>query len=76
MFDVHIDYSFYEKNLWDNLNLFKLVCMNISLYFLELWMDCFCKHIEMCFENLWQVMIKNSVLYLVFSKDNHIVASP
>ena len=39
-------------------------------------MDCFCKHIEMCFENLWQVMIKNSVLYLVFSKDNHIVASP
>ena len=45
MFDVHIDYSFYEK-LVDNLNLFKLVCVNISLYFWELWMDYFCEHIE------------------------------
>ena len=32
MFDVHIDYSFYE-DLWDNLNLFKIVCVNMSLYF-------------------------------------------
>ena len=56
------------KNLWDNLNLFKLVCVNISLYFLELWKDYFCEHIEMCFENLWQVVIKSSVLYLVLSK--------
>ena len=45
MLDVRIDYSFYEK-LGNNLNLFKLVCVNISLYFLELWMDYFCEHIE------------------------------
>ena len=30
-------------------------------------MDYFFEHIEMCFENLWQVVIKSSVLYLVFS---------
>ena len=36
----------FMKNLWDNLNLFKLVCVNISLYFWELWMDYFCEHIE------------------------------
>ena len=23
----------FMKNMWDNLNLFKLVCVNISLYF-------------------------------------------
>ena len=45
MFDVHIDYLFYEKNLWGNLNLFKLVCVNISLYFLELWMDYLCENL-------------------------------
>ena len=31
-------------------------------------MDYFCEHNEMCFENLWQVVIKSSVLYLVLSK--------
>ena len=56
------------KNLWDNLNLFKLVCVNISLYFWKLWMDYFCEHIEMCFENLWQIVIKSSILYLVLNK--------
>ena len=34
------------KNLWDNLNLLKLVCENISLYFWDLWMDYFCEHLE------------------------------
>ena len=34
------------ENLWDNLNLFKIVCVNISLYFLELWMNYFCEHLE------------------------------
>ena len=28
----------------------------------------FCEHIEMYFKNLWQVVIKNSVLYLVLNK--------
>ena len=36
----------FMKNLWDNLNLFKLVCVNISLYFWELWMDYFSEYIE------------------------------
>ena len=31
-------------------------------------MDYFCDHFEMCFETLWQVMIRNSVWYLVLSK--------
>ena len=34
------------KNLWDNLNLVKLVCVNIFLYFWELWMNYFREHIE------------------------------
>ena len=58
----YVDYSIYKlisykclictltirfmKNLWNNLNLFKLICVNISLYFWELWMDYFCEHIE------------------------------
>ena len=36
----------FMKNLWDNLNLFKLVNANISLYFLELSMDYCSEHIE------------------------------
>ena len=31
-------------------------------------MDYFCEYIETCFEKLWQVVIKSSVLYLVLSK--------
>ena len=31
-------------------------------------MDYFCEHIEMCFENLWQAVIRNLVWYLVLSK--------
>ena len=58
----------FMKILWDNLNLFKLVCVNKSLYFWELWMDYFCEHIEMCFGNLWQVVNRSSVWYLVISK--------
>ena len=38
---------FFMKNLWDNLNLFKFVCVNISLYFLELWMDYFVSILNM-----------------------------
>ena len=38
------------------------------LIFFRIMMDYFCEHNEMCFENLWQVVIKSSVLYLVLSK--------
>ena len=36
----------FMKNLWNNLNLFKLVCVNIHLYCWELWMNYFCEHIQ------------------------------
>ena len=56
------------ENLWDNLNLFKLVCVNISLYFWRIMNGLFLWVYWICFENLWQVVIKTSVLYLVLSK--------
>ena len=46
----------FMKNLWDNLNLFKFVYVNISLYFRELWMDYFCEHLE------WIIYV--SILYM------------
>ena len=36
----------FMKNLWDSLNLFKFVCVNIFLYFWELWINYFCEHLE------------------------------
>ena len=35
----------FMKNLWDNLNLFKLACVNMSLYF-EKYEWIICEHIE------------------------------
>ena len=36
----------FMKNLWDNLNLFKLVCVNMSFIFLRIMNGLFCEHIE------------------------------
>ena len=57
----------FMKNLWDNLNLFKLVSVNMYLYFENYeWIILWAYWI--CFENLWQVVIRSSVWYLVLSK--------
>ena len=42
----------FMKNLWDNLNLFKFVCVNMFLYFWELWMDYFVSILNM----FWKTM--------------------
>ena len=66
----------FMKNLWDNLNLFKFVCAMYPYIFenydwiifvsilneLFMWVSC------ICFENLWQVVIRSLVWYLVLSK--------
>ena len=58
------------KNLWDNLNLFKLVCVDKSLYFffLSIMTGLFVVSILELFWILGQVVIKSLVLYLVLSK--------
>ena len=48
----------FMKNLWDNLNLFKLVCVNISLCFWELWMDYFFEHIEYVLKTYGKLWLK------------------
>ena len=42
---AHLNIRF-MKNLWDNLNLFKPVYVNMSLYFLRIMNGLFCAHIE------------------------------
>ena len=51
MFDVHIDYSFYEKLVGQPKFILTCMCEYI-LIFWELWMAYFCEHIEMYFKNL------------------------
>ena len=68
MFDVHIDCLFYEK-LVGELEFFK-ICMHEYIFiFLRIMNGLFLWSYWMCFENLWQVVIKSSILYLVRSKE-------
>ena len=54
MFDVDIVWKqwlfFYMKNLWDDLNLFKLVCMDKSLYILSTMIGLFVWATWVCFK--------------------------
>ena len=62
MFDVHIVWKRWlfviRKNLWDNLNLFKFVCVEESLYLWVLWLDYLLWISWICFESYGKLGLK------------------
>ena len=45
MFDVHIDYSSYEKLVGQPKFIYTCTCKYVFIFW-ELWMDYFCEHLE------------------------------